>query len=120
MTSFSLLTDVYFFVNYCFLVSNNRHLKLTLNECDLFGSLTEIILVNIARRRALEANNSTAAQRESNKAQTNGLAYINSEIPHGGKSYLNSDSKEGFFADQFENMANYRAHYEWNRKRDSA
>jgi cysteine synthase len=37
--------------------------------------------VNIAKRRALEANNSAAAQSESNKAQTNGLAYINSEIP---------------------------------------
>jgi hypothetical protein len=73
--------------------------------------------VNIARRRALEANNLAAAQRESNKAQTNGLAYVNSEIPHSGKSYPNSDSKGGFFAYQFENMANYRAHYEWNRQK---
>jgi hypothetical protein len=55
-----------------------------LNECDLFRSLTETIFVNIARRRPLEVNNSTAAQRESNKAQTNGLAYFNSEITHSG------------------------------------
>ncbi|KAK3147982.1 hypothetical protein QOZ80_3BG0289150 [Eleusine coracana subsp. coracana] len=93
--------------------------------------------VNIARRRALEANN--WAQRESNKTQTNGLAHVSSEttygklavtqresnntqtngfasvgseMPHSEKCDPNSDSK-GFFADQFENMANYRAHYEW-------
>ncbi|KAK3150875.1 hypothetical protein QOZ80_3AG0238880 [Eleusine coracana subsp. coracana] len=96
--------------------------------------------VNIARRRALEANNSAAAQRESNKTQTNGLAHVSSEttygkfavtqresnntqtngfapvgseMPHSEKCDPNSDSKGGFFADQFENMANYRAHYEW-------
>lgn len=96
--------------------------------------------VNIARRRALEANNSAAAQREANKSQINGLAHVSSEttrgklavaqrelnnaetngsasvgseMPHSGKCDPNSDSKGGFFADQFENMANYRAHYEW-------
>lgn len=96
--------------------------------------------VNIARRRALEANKLAAAQRESNKKQINGLAHVGSEmmdnklaamqrdsdkmqnndlahvcteIPHSGNGDVNSDSKGGFFADQFENMANYRAHYEW-------
>lgn len=96
--------------------------------------------VNIARRRALEANKLAVAQRESNKKQTNGLAnvdsemmdgkltamqresnkmqnndsaHVSTEIPHCGKCDVNSDSKGGFFADQFENMANYRAHYEW-------
>lgn len=96
--------------------------------------------VNIARRRALEANKLAAAQRELSEKKTNGFAHVGSEmaddklaamqgesnkiqnnypanfsteIPHGGKCDANSDSKGGFFADQFENMANYRAHYEW-------
>ncbi|KXG39858.1 cysteine synthase isoform X3 [Sorghum bicolor] len=96
--------------------------------------------VNIARRRALEANKLAAAQSESNEKQTNGLAHVGSEMMddkltamqresnkmqnndpalfstetlHSGKCDVNSDSKGGFFADQFENMANYRAHYEW-------
>ncbi|XP_078430711.1 pyridoxal-5'-phosphate-dependent enzyme family protein [Wolffia australiana] len=43
--------------------------------------------VNIARRRAVEA----------------------SESKH---SFFGSDCKGGFFADQFENLANFRAHYE--------
>lgn len=96
--------------------------------------------VNIARRRALEANKLASAQRESNDRQTNGSAYANTKtlhkklaatqresdkkqtngsahtntgMPHNGKCDPNSDLKGGFFADQFENMANYRAHYEW-------
>ncbi|CAN6313593.1 unnamed protein product [Urochloa humidicola] len=96
--------------------------------------------VNIARRRALEANKLAAAQREANGIQTNGLTHPNSkmmhdelatmqleskktqnndpshvstEIPHSGKCDPSCDSKGGFFADQFENLANYRAHYEW-------
>ena len=84
--------------------------------------------VNIARRRALEAN-IASAQREPNHIQTNGSAYVDtktlnskqtngsahasSEVPDTGKCCPNSDSKGGFFADQFENMANYQAHYEW-------
>ncbi|CAN6301773.1 unnamed protein product [Urochloa humidicola] len=96
--------------------------------------------VNIARRRALEANKLAAAQREANETQTNGLAHANcklmddelatmqleskktqnndpshvsTEMPHSVKCDPSSDSKGGFFADQFENLANYRAHYEW-------
>ncbi|CAM0872008.1 unnamed protein product [Alopecurus aequalis] len=84
--------------------------------------------VNVARRRALEAN-VASAQRETNgiqtsgsahvtdktlhPKQTNGSAYANTEVPHTGKHCPDSDSKGGFFADQFENLANYRAHYEW-------
>ncbi|KAL6649487.1 hypothetical protein ACP70R_013711 [Stipagrostis hirtigluma subsp. patula] len=96
--------------------------------------------VNIARRRALEANKLAAAQRELNTAQTNGVAHVHSEtmddklaamqrepydtqtngqahvsteMLHSGKCDSASYSKGGFFADQFENMANFRAHYEW-------
>lgn len=84
--------------------------------------------VNIARRRALEAN-VASTQSETNKMQTNGSAhvtvemlhpkqtngseYANTEVPHNGKLCPDSGSKGGFFADQFENLANYRAHYEW-------
>lgn len=96
--------------------------------------------VNIARRRALEANKLAVSQRESsekkttdfahvrpvttddklsaieresNKMQNNDLANVSTEISHGEKCDANSGSKGGYFADQFENMANYRAHYEW-------
>ncbi|KAL6867383.1 hypothetical protein ACP4OV_015407 [Aristida adscensionis] len=95
--------------------------------------------VNIARRRALEANTLAEAQRELNVVHTNGVhinsetaddmlaamqresskikandpAYIRSEMSHNGECNSNSVFKGGFFADQFENMANYRAHYEW-------
>ena len=105
--------------------------------------------VNIARRRALEANKLAAEQRESNETRINGLAHVNTKMmddnlatmqseskktqnndqahvstkmPHNSKCDPSSDSKGcdpssdskgGFFADQFENMANYRAHYEW-------
>ncbi|XP_051182534.1 cysteine synthase 2 [Lolium perenne] len=84
--------------------------------------------VNIARRRALEANvasvkrettdiqtngSAHAIVKTLHPEQTNGSAYANSEVPHIGKCFPNSDSKGGFFADQFENLANYRAHYEW-------
>ncbi|KAL5219161.1 hypothetical protein ABZP36_019845 [Zizania latifolia] len=82
--------------------------------------------VNIARRRALEANKSAPTQRGSSDKKANGSAHINIRMLHNkiagtqGESNKaltkcdhNSDSKGGFFADQFENMANYRAHYEW-------
>ncbi|PNT77870.1 hypothetical protein BRADI_1g69840v3 [Brachypodium distachyon] len=84
--------------------------------------------VNIARRRALEAN-IASTQIESNDRQTNGSAYVKTKMLHtkqtNGSAHANtelsstgkycpiSDSKGGFFADQFENLANYRAHYEW-------
>ncbi|KAF8673758.1 hypothetical protein HU200_048512 [Digitaria exilis] len=91
--------------------------------------------VNIARRRALEANKLAAVQtqtnglvhvdsktaydklatmqRESNRTQNNDPSHVSAQMPRSGKCNPSSDSKGGFFADQFENMANYRAHYEW-------
>ncbi|XP_020591126.1 cysteine synthase 2 [Phalaenopsis equestris] len=56
--------------------------------------------VNVARRRALEANESAA---KSKLGET-------FEIKNNGRS--KDYSKGGFFADQFENLANFRAHYE--------
>ncbi|KAG8095982.1 hypothetical protein GUJ93_ZPchr0013g35008 [Zizania palustris] len=97
--------------------------------------------VNTARRRALEANKSEVAQRGLSDKETNGSMHINTRMPHeiagtqgeSNKTLTNGsaasahaisevqyngkcdnyNSKGGFFADQFENMANYRAHYEW-------
>ncbi|XP_020687612.1 cysteine synthase 2 isoform X3 [Dendrobium catenatum] len=54
--------------------------------------------VNVARRRALEANKLAAKLGEASEIKDNGMS----------KDY----SKGGFFADQFENLANFRAHYE--------
>ncbi|KAL9147211.1 hypothetical protein ABFS82_13G158700 [Erythranthe guttata] len=55
--------------------------------------------VNIARRRALEANEVALKHHETSN-----------DVNHHSK--CSADSKGGFFADQFENLANYRAHYE--------
>lgn len=70
--------------------------------------------VNIARRRADEANELALKRRLG--SETNG---IHQEKPNGctveeeKEPSLFSDSVTGgFFADQFENLANYRAHYE--------
>jgi len=61
-------------------------------------------------------------QSESKKTQNNDQAHVSTKMPHNSKCDPSSDSKGcdpssdskgGFFADQFENMANYRAHYEW-------
>lgn len=54
--------------------------------------------VNVARRRALEANDLAAKLGETCEIKDNGMS----------KNF----SKGGFFADQFENLANFRAHYE--------
>lgn len=62
--------------------------------------------VNIARRRASEANE--LAQKYKSSEQINGCL-------SGGEKQsliLPIDCKGGFFADQFENLANFRAHYE--------
>ncbi|MFS7940825.1 putative cystathionine beta-synthase [Helianthus anomalus] len=56
--------------------------------------------VNIARRRALEAN----------KLALQHISLTGVENVTNG--YSSEKHKGGFFADQFENLANYRAHYE--------
>ncbi|XP_020241756.1 cysteine synthase 2 [Asparagus officinalis] len=86
--------------------------------------------VNIARKRASEANRLAAKQREASsrmecngpaRANGNGLVRANGD----GSVYSSGDPSQqdecllpstncegGFFADQFENLANFRAHYE--------
>lgn len=69
--------------------------------------------VNIARRRALEANE-LASEAQKITETTNHINQPNGyESAAGGDSSKDtSGCKGGFFADQFENLANYRAHYE--------
>lgn len=69
--------------------------------------------VNIARRRASEANEFALKNRNS---QSNGKdtepinGYKSDGYSH--SSHFPIDCQGGFFADQFENLANFRAHYE--------
>ncbi|KAI3456820.1 hypothetical protein Pfo_013483 [Paulownia fortunei] len=69
--------------------------------------------VNIARRRALEANE-LASKHQENSQTSNHINQLKSCAPfvetHSSKCL--ADCKGGFFADQFENLANFRAHYE--------
>ena len=70
--------------------------------------------VNIARRRAEEANELAAKQREANQMDVKASNQVNGHVSQEEKhaSVFPSDCKGGYFADQFENLANYRAHYE--------
>lgn len=70
--------------------------------------------VNVARRRALEANEVASKQRKSKQTDAEDIERINGYESEGGiqSSVFSSDCKGGFFADQFENLANFRAHYE--------
>lgn len=69
--------------------------------------------VNIARRRASEANEFALKHRNS---QLNGKdsKQVNGYKSHGDNhsSLFPTDCQGGCFADQFENLANFRAHYE--------
>lgn len=67
--------------------------------------------VNIARRRALEANEIASIRRS--KADQNGEQInVHTVSEEKQSSTFSLDCKGGFFADQFENLANFRAHYE--------
>lgn len=69
--------------------------------------------VNIARRRAAQANELALKRKTEEQLCVGDLEQINGHI-YGGEtqdSFL-SNCEGGFFADQFENLANYRAHYE--------
>lgn len=70
--------------------------------------------VNIARRRALAANEVALKHGKGKQNESQGAKQTNGYDSDGKKqgSMLSSDCKGGFFADQFENLANFRAHYE--------
>ncbi|XP_077232603.1 cysteine synthase 2-like [Tasmannia lanceolata] len=70
--------------------------------------------VNIARRRALEATELASSQREAERTKAKDSLHINGHTLDNGEHLSNftNDCKGGFFADQFENLANFRAHFE--------
>ncbi|PON94026.1 Cystathionine beta-synthase [Trema orientale] len=70
--------------------------------------------VNIARRRASEANELVSKHRNSEEIDGKKPEQINGYHSDGEKksSFMSMNCKGGFFADQFENLANFRAHYE--------
>ncbi|GAA0159592.1 lyase [Lithospermum erythrorhizon] len=70
--------------------------------------------VNIARRRASEANEVASGQKNSEEVNGEDAYILNGHASDGAKysTAFSSDCKGGFFADQFENLANFRAHYE--------
>ncbi|KVH99184.1 Cysteine synthase/cystathionine beta-synthase P-phosphate-binding site-containing protein [Cynara cardunculus var. scolymus] len=64
--------------------------------------------VNIARRRATEANK--LALKHINQMDAKDVDHANGKETQ--CTVFSGEHKGGFFADQFENLANYRAHYE--------
>ncbi|MCD7466763.1 hypothetical protein HAX54_003768 [Datura stramonium] len=70
--------------------------------------------VNIARRRALEASELTSTCGKENQIYANDSSKINGQSISEEKQNMqfSSEWKGGFFADQFENLANFRSHYE--------
>lgn len=69
--------------------------------------------VNIARRRAQEANELASKYQETSKIGNHVNQLNGSDAVCGThSSECLVDCKGGFFADQFENLANFRAHYE--------
>lgn len=70
--------------------------------------------VNIARRRASEANELASEHRRKSLLSSGNLEPVNGyqSDADSQSSVFAIDCQGGFFADQFENLANFRAHYE--------
>lgn len=68
--------------------------------------------VNVARRRALEANEIASKHQNINQNNTKDGNQINGYTSDKETQSILYECKGGFFADQFENLANFRAHYE--------
>lgn len=68
--------------------------------------------VNIARRRALEANELASKHRKDEQKNGKALEKVNGFHYDGEKQLFPRNCPGGYFADQFENLANFRAHYE--------
>lgn len=70
--------------------------------------------VNVAKRRASEANEFALKQRKTSQLDGVDSTHINGYRSDGDShsSVFSVDCQGGFFADQFENLANFRAHYE--------
>ncbi|OIW02913.1 hypothetical protein TanjilG_15270 [Lupinus angustifolius] len=68
--------------------------------------------VNIARRRASEANEFALKNRSQLNGKDTKQANGHESDGYRHSSLFSTDCQGGFFADQFENLANFRAHYE--------
>ncbi|KAF7831277.1 cysteine synthase 2 [Senna tora] len=70
--------------------------------------------VNIAKRRASEANEFASKHRRKSHLTGGNIEPVNGYRSDGESqnSVFPIDCQGGFFADQFENLANFRAHYE--------
>ncbi|KAJ8754919.1 hypothetical protein K2173_015431 [Erythroxylum novogranatense] len=70
--------------------------------------------VNIARRRAMEANELASKLNKIDQTEGKDQELRNGDKHDGDRhdSVLTSYSSGGYFADQFENLANFRSHYE--------
>lgn len=62
----------------------------------------------------MEANDVALEQEKSKQTSCKDVRKLNGDIHKGEKQYtfFLGDCKGGFFADQFENLANFKAHYE--------
>ncbi|KAM5584490.1 cysteine synthase 2 [Rosa sericea] len=68
--------------------------------------------VNIARRRASEANELATKHRKDEQKNCKTLEQVNGFHYDEEKQLFPRNCPGGYFADQFENLANFRAHYE--------
>ncbi|KAM7492779.1 hypothetical protein LguiA_035700 [Lonicera macranthoides] len=70
--------------------------------------------VNVARRRALEANEVALKHKKTEQTDAKDVEQINGYTSNGEEqsTVFSSNCKGGYFADQFENLANFRSHYE--------
>ncbi|KAJ7963630.1 Cysteine synthase [Quillaja saponaria] len=70
--------------------------------------------VNVAKRRASEANAFASRNKKTEQLDGRDFEQINGygTDEDNRSSIFSIDCKGGFFADQFENLANFRAHYE--------
>lgn len=70
--------------------------------------------VNVARRRALEANEVGLKHKKPEQTDAKDVEQINGYTSNGEEqsTVFSSNCKGGYFADQFENLANFRSHYE--------
>lgn len=128
-----MLLDYYFHINnLSFTLSSSLYLNFYYCLCHLtqsqileaLGATVERVrpvsithkdhYVNIAKRRALEANEVALEQEKLKQTNCYDVEQINGDIHNEEKQYtfFSEDCKGGFFADQFENLANFRAHYE--------
>ena len=68
--------------------------------------------VNVARRRAEEANVFAIKHRKDTEMLSNNNEMSNVIEEEKDSLIFSEDCTGGFFADQFENLANFRAHYD--------